>query len=230
MRTSQYLLSTLKETPADAEVISHQLMLRAGMIRKLASGLYTWLPTGVRVLKKVENIVREEMNNAGAIEVLMPVVQPSELWQESGRWEQYGPELLRIADRGDRPFVLGPTHEEVITDLIRNGSPIQSPLNYTLEPVKASLPTTPMAMRGMYFYMADAATFTDCATGKRVAVANNAQLERDYAAARGTDTRPVLLVVEGHFTLEANPDTGEMMKTLMTDQAGKFIPGKDCSH
>ena len=103
MRTSQYLLSTLKETPADAEVISHQLMLRAGMIRKLASGLYTWLPTGVRVLKKVENIVREEMNNAGAIEVLMPVVQPSELWQESGRWEQYGPELLRIADRGDRP-------------------------------------------------------------------------------------------------------------------------------
>ncbi len=94
MRTSQYLLSTLKETPADAEVISHQLMLRAGMIRKLASGLYTWLPTGVRVLKKVENIVREEMNNAGAIEVLMPVVQPSELWQESGRWEQYGPELF----------------------------------------------------------------------------------------------------------------------------------------
>ena len=114
--------------------------------------------------------------------------------------------------------------------LDRNGSPIQSPLNYTLEPVKASLPTTPMAMRGMYFYMADAATFTDCATGKRVAVANNAQLERDYAAARGTDTRPVLLVVEGHFTLEANPDTGEMMKTLMSDQAGKFIPGKDCSH
>ena len=99
MRTSQYLLSTLKETPADAEVISHQLMLRAGMIRKLASGLYTWLPTGVRVLKKVENIVREEMNNAGAIEVLMPVVQPSELWQESGRWEQYGRELLRIATK-----------------------------------------------------------------------------------------------------------------------------------
>lgn len=110
--------------------------------------------------------------------------------------------------------------------LDRNGSPIQSPLNYTTEPVKASLPTTPMAMRGMYFYMADAATFTDCATGKRVAVANNAQLERDYAAARGNDSRPVLLVVEGHFTLEANPDTGEMMKTLMTDQAGKFIRGK----
>ncbi len=132
MRTSQYLLSTLKETPADAEVISHQLMLRAGMIRKLASGLYTWLPTGVRVLKKVENIVREEMNNAGAIEVSMPVVQPADLWQESGRWEQYGPELLRFVDRGERPFVLGPTHEEVITDLIRNelSSYKQLPLNF----------------------------------------------------------------------------------------------------
>ncbi len=120
MRTSKYLLSTLKETPADAEVISHQLMLRAGMIRKVAAGLYTWLPTGYRVLKKVENIVREEMNKAGAIELLMPVVQPADIWQESGRWEQYGPELLRIKDRGDRDFVLGPTHEEVITDLLRN--------------------------------------------------------------------------------------------------------------
>ena len=113
-------LSTLKESPADAEVISHQLMLRAGMIRKVAAGLYTWLPTGYRVLKKVENIVREEMNKAGAIEVLMPVVQPADIWQESGRWEQYGPELLRIKDRGNRDFVLGPTHEEVITDLLRN--------------------------------------------------------------------------------------------------------------
>ncbi len=117
--------------------------------------------------------------------------------------------------------------------LDRNGSPIQSPLNYTLEPVKASLPTTPMAMRGMYFYMADAATFTDCATGKRVAVANNARLERDYAAARGNDSRPVLLVVEGHFTLEANPDTGEMMKTLMTDERTENLSrgktaGTDC--
>ncbi|PHM33154.1 proline--tRNA ligase [Xenorhabdus innexi] len=120
MRTSQYLLSTLKETPADAEVVSHKLMLRAGMIRKLASGLYNWMPTGVRVLRKVENIVRDEMNNAGAIEVSMPVVQPADLWQESGRWVQYGAELLRFEDRGARPFVLGPTHEEVITDLVRN--------------------------------------------------------------------------------------------------------------
>lgn len=119
MRASRFLIATQKETPADAEVISHQLMLRAGLIRKLASGLYTWLPLGLRVLRKVEAIVREEMNNAEAQEVLMPVVQPAELWQESGRWEQYGPELLRIADRHDRAFCLGPTHEEIITDLIR---------------------------------------------------------------------------------------------------------------
>ncbi|EAB8791474.1 proline--tRNA ligase, partial [Salmonella enterica subsp. enterica] len=117
MRTTQYLLSTLKETPADAEVVSHQLMLRAGMIRKLASGLYNWMPTGVRVLRKVEKIVREEMENAGSLEISMPVVQPADLWLESGRWEQYGPELLRITDRGDRQFVLGPTHEEVVTDI-----------------------------------------------------------------------------------------------------------------
>ena len=119
MRASRFLIATQKETPADAEVISHQLMLRAGLIRKLASGLYTWLPLGLRVLRKVEAIVREEMNNADAQEVLMPVVQPAELWQESGRWEEYGPELLRIADRQGRAFCLGPTHEEIITDLIR---------------------------------------------------------------------------------------------------------------
>jgi prolyl-tRNA synthetase len=120
MRTSQYLLATVKETPADAVVISHQLMLRAGMVRKLASGLYNWLPTGLRVLRKVEQIVREEMDRAGAQEVLMPVVQPMELWEESGRAPAYGPELLRITDRHNNPFCLGPTHEEVITDLVRN--------------------------------------------------------------------------------------------------------------
>ena len=120
MRTSQYLLATVKETPADAVVISHQLMLRAGMVRKLASGLYNWLPTGLRVLRKVENIVREEMDRAGAQEVLMPVVQPMELWEESGRAPAYGPELLRITDRHNNAFCLGPTHEEVITDLVRN--------------------------------------------------------------------------------------------------------------
>ena len=163
MRTSQYLLSTLKETPADAEVISHQLMLRAGMIRKLASGLYTWLPTGVRVLKKVENIVREEMNNAGAIEVSMPVVQPADLWQESGRWEQYGPELLRFVDRGERPFVLGPTHEEVITDLIRNelNSYKQLPLNFYQIQTKFRDEVRPRfgVMRSREFLMKDAYSF-----------------------------------------------------------------------
>jgi prolyl-tRNA synthetase len=163
MRTSQYLLSTLKETPADAEVISHQLMLRAGMIRKLASGLYTWLPTGVRVLKKVENIVREEMNNAGAIEVSMPVVQPADLWQESGRWEQYGPELLRFVDRGERPFVLGPTHEEVITDLIRGeiNSYKQLPLNFFQIQTKFRDEVRPRfgVMRAREFLMKDAYSF-----------------------------------------------------------------------
>ncbi len=120
MRTSHYLLATLKETPADAEIISHQLMLRAGMIRKLASGLYSWLPLGLRVLRKVEAIVREEMNRSGGQELLMPAVQPAELWQESGRWQQYGPELLRVTDRHNREFCIGPTHEEVITDLVRH--------------------------------------------------------------------------------------------------------------
>ncbi|MRT04886.1 proline--tRNA ligase [Ewingella americana] len=163
MRTTQYLLSTLKETPADAEVISHQLMLRAGMIRKLASGLYTWLPTGLRVLRKVENIVREEMNNAHAIEVSMPVVQPADLWQESGRWEQYGPELLRFVDRGDRSFVLGPTHEEVITDLIRNelSSYKQLPLNFFQIQTKFRDEVRPRfgVMRSREFIMKDAYSF-----------------------------------------------------------------------
>ncbi len=163
MRTTQYLLSTLKETPADAEVISHQLMLRAGMIRKLASGLYTWLPTGLRVLRKVENIVREEMNNACAIEVSMPVVQPADLWQESGRWEQYGPELLRFVDRGDRAFVLGPTHEEVITDLIRGeiSSYKQLPLNFFQIQTKFRDEVRPRfgVMRSREFIMKDAYSF-----------------------------------------------------------------------
>jgi prolyl-tRNA synthetase len=163
MRTTQYLLSTLKETPADAEVISHQLMLRAGMIRKLASGLYIWLPTGLRVLRKVENIVREEMNNACAIEVSMPVVQPADLWLESGRWDQYGPELLRFVDRGDRAFVLGPTHEEVITDLIRNeiSSYKQLPLNFFQIQTKFRDEVRPRfgVMRSREFIMKDSYSF-----------------------------------------------------------------------
>ncbi|MBS9439949.1 proline--tRNA ligase [Photorhabdus noenieputensis] len=163
MRTSQYLLSTLKETPADAEVVSHKLMLRAGMIRKLASGLYNWMPTGIRVLKKVEKIVREEMNNTGAIEISMPIVQPADLWQESGRWEQYGPELLRFVDRGDRPFVLGPTHEEVITDLIRNEVSSYKQLPLTLFQIQTKFrdEVRPRfgVMRSREFLMKDAYSF-----------------------------------------------------------------------
>ncbi|MGH8211163.1 MAG: proline--tRNA ligase, partial [Steroidobacteraceae bacterium] len=119
MRLSQYPINTVKETPAEAEVVSHQLMLRAGLIRRLAAGLYSWLPMGLRTLRKVERIVREEMNRAGALELVMPVVQPAELWQESGRWTEYGPELLRIKDRHQRDFIAGPTHEEVIIDIVR---------------------------------------------------------------------------------------------------------------
>lgn len=120
MRASEFLLSTLKETPSDAEVVSHQLMLRAGLIRRVAAGIYNWMPLGLRVLRKVEHIVREEMERAGALELSMPVVQPGELWEESGRWELYGPELCRLEDRHQRPFCLGPTHEEVITQIARS--------------------------------------------------------------------------------------------------------------
>ncbi|MEQ9463982.1 MAG: proline--tRNA ligase [Haliea sp.] len=163
MRTSNYLISTQKETPADAEVISHQLMLRAGLIRKLAAGLYTWLPLGLRVLRKVEQVVREEMDASGAIEISMPVVQPAELWQESGRWEQYGPELLRIQDRHQRDFCLGPTHEEVVTDLVRNEikSYKQLPLNLYQIQTKVRDEIRPRfgIMRGREFLMKDAYSF-----------------------------------------------------------------------
>ncbi|AWB65228.1 proline--tRNA ligase [Saccharobesus litoralis] len=163
MRTSQYVLSTLKETPSDAEVISHQLMLRAGMIRKLASGLYTWLPSGLKVLRKVERIVREEMDKAGALEVLMPVVQPADLWEESGRWEQFGPELLRINDRHERPFALGPTHEEVISELVRKeiNSYKQLPINLYQIQTKFRDEVRPRfgVMRAREFTMKDAYSF-----------------------------------------------------------------------
>ncbi|MAC99478.1 MAG: proline--tRNA ligase [Pseudomonadales bacterium] len=163
MRTSHYLISTLKETPSDATVISHQLMLRAGMIRKIASGLYTWLPMGLRVLRKVEAVVRDEMDKAGALEVLMPAIQPAELWQESGRWEQYGPELLRLKDRHDREFCVGPTHEEVITDLARNEitSYKQLPINMYQIQTKFRDEIRPRfgLMRGREFLMKDAYSF-----------------------------------------------------------------------
>ncbi|MDM8568009.1 proline--tRNA ligase [Thiotrichales bacterium HSG1] len=163
MRISQFLISTLKEVPADAEIISHQLMLRSGMIRKLASGLYTWLPLGLRVLQKIENIVRDEMNKAGALEILMPAVQPAELWQESGRWEQYGPELLRISDRHNREFCFGPTHEEIITNLIRHEvrSYKQLPVNFYQIQTKFRDEIRPRfgIMRAREFLMKDAYSF-----------------------------------------------------------------------
>ena len=163
MRTSQYYLPTLKETPADAVVVSHQLMLRAGMIRKLASGLYTWLPAGKRVLNKVERIVREEMDRSGALESWMPVSAPAELWQESGRWDAYGPELLRFKDRHDRDFVMGPTHEEVFTDMIRDEltSYKQLPLNLYQIQTKFRDEIRPRfgLMRSREFLMKDAYSF-----------------------------------------------------------------------
>lgn len=163
MRVSKYLLSTQKETPANAEVISHQLMLRAGMIRRNASGLYSYLPTGLRVLRKVEAIVREEMNKAGAIEILMPMVQPADLWVETGRWDKFGPELLRFKDRHNRDFVLGPTHEEVITDLIRKevSSYKQLPLNLYQIQTKFRDEVRPRfgVMRSREFLMKDAYSF-----------------------------------------------------------------------
>ncbi|MEW6445315.1 MAG: proline--tRNA ligase [Pseudomonadota bacterium] len=163
MRLSQFPLATLKETPSDAEVISHQLMLRAGLIRRLAAGLYTWSPLGLKVLRKVEKVVREEMDRAGALEVLMPAVQPAELWQESGRWEQYGPELLRFKDRHDREFCFGPTHEEIITDYARREvkSYKQLPVCYYQIQTKFRDEVRPRfgVMRAREFLMKDAYSF-----------------------------------------------------------------------
>ena len=163
MRLSQYPLSTLKEVPSEAEVISHQLMLRTGMIRRLAAGLYVWLPIGLRVVRKVEQIVREEMNRAGALEVLMPTVQPAELWKESGRWTKYGPELLRFKDRHERDFVYGPTHEEVITDIARRElrSYKQLPVNFYQIQFKFRDEIRPRfgVMRAREFIMKDAYSF-----------------------------------------------------------------------
>jgi prolyl-tRNA synthetase len=163
MRLSQFPLSTLKETPADAEIISHQLMMRAGMLRKQAAGIYSWLPLGLRVLRKVEAIVREEMERAGALELLMPAVQPAELWEESGRWEQYGPELLRFHDRHQREFCFGPTHEEIITDIVRREirSYKQLPVNYYQIQTKFRDEIRPRfgVMRAREFLMKDAYSF-----------------------------------------------------------------------
>jgi len=163
MRTSRYLLATVKEAPSDAEVLSHQLMIRAGLIRRVAAGIYSWLPLGFRVLKKVEQIVRDEMDSSGAQEVLMPGVHPAELWRESGRWEKYGPELLRLTDRHDREFCLGPTHEEVVTDIVRTEvhSYRQLPINLYQIQWKFRDEIRPRfgVMRGREFLMKDAYSF-----------------------------------------------------------------------
>jgi len=183
MRVSRFLLSTVRETPAEAETISHQLMLRAGMIRKLAAGVYSWLPLGLRVLRKVEGIVREEMNHAGAQEVLMPAVQPAELWQESGRWEKYGPELLRLKDRHQREFCIGPTHEEVVTDLMRREikSYRQLPANFYQIQMKFRDEIRPRfgVMRAREFLMKDAYSFH----------ADDASLRETYDVMHATYTR-----------------------------------------
>ncbi|MDP1537571.1 MAG: proline--tRNA ligase [Burkholderiales bacterium] len=163
MRVSRFFISTLKEAPSEAEVISHQLMLRAGLIKRLTSGVYTWMPLGLRVLRKVENIIREEMNRGGAIELLMPAVQPAELWLESTRWEQYGPELLRLKDRHQRDFCFGPTHEEVVSDVVRREvkSYRQLPLNFYQIQTKFRDEIRPRfgVMRGREFVMKDAYSF-----------------------------------------------------------------------
>jgi prolyl-tRNA synthetase len=183
MRWSRYPITTVKEVPSEAEVISHQLMLRAGLVRRLAAGIYTWTPLGLRTLRKVEAIVREEMDRAGAYELLMPAVQPAELWQESGRWEKYGPELLRLKDRHDRGFVIGPTHEEVITDLARRElkSYRQLPVNFYQIQTKFRDEIRPRfgVMRGREFLMKDAYSFH----------ADAASLQEGYAAMRAAYVR-----------------------------------------
>ena len=183
MRTSRFHLGTIKEAPADAELASHRLMIRAGYVRRLAAGIYTWLPLGVRVLRKVEAVVREEMNRAGAIELVMPAVQPAELWQESGRWQAYGPELLRFKDRHERDFVFQPTSEEVITDLARAElkSYRQLPVHFYQIQTKFRDERRPRfgVMRGREFVMKDGYSFH----------ADYADLEREYRVMYDTYTR-----------------------------------------
>lgn len=183
MRATQFFLATLKEAPSDAEIVSHKLMLRAGLIKRLAGGIYTWMPLGLRILRKVENIIRDEMNRAGAIELLMPAVIPAELWQETGRWEMYGPELLRFKDRHQRDFVIGPTHEEVITDVVRREikSYRQLPLHLYQIQTKFRDEIRPRfgVMRGREFLMKDGYSFH----------ASYEDLQREYQNMHDTYTR-----------------------------------------
>ena len=202
MRASNFFLSTLKEAPAEAEIVSHKLMLRAGLIKRLAGGIYTWMPVGLRVVRKVEAIVREEMNRAGAIEVLMPSVQPAELWQESGRWQKYGPELLRLKDRHDRAFCIGPTHEEVITDVARRDlrSYRQLPRHFYQIQTKFRDEIRPRfgVMRGREFVMKDGYSFH----------ASYEDLKREYLKMHETYTR-IFTRLGLHFRA-VSADTGSI--------------------
>ena len=183
MRVSQFFIITLKEAPSEAELASHKLMMRAGYIKKLASGLYTWMPLGLRVLRKVENIVREEMNRSGAIELLMPAIQPAELWQETGRWDVFGPQMLKIKDRHDNQFCFGPTHEEVVTDIARREirSYRQLPINFYQIQTKFRDEVRPRfgIMRAREFLMKDAYSFH----------ADYASLEQTYRVMHDTYSR-----------------------------------------
>ncbi len=232
MRFSQYYIPTLKEAPADAEVVSHQLLVRAGMIRKLTSGIYTYLPLGVRALEKVSRIVREEMNKAGALEILMPTVQPSDLWEESGRWQQYGKELLRIKDRNNRDYCLGPTHEEVVTALLRGEirSYRQMPINVYQIQTKFRDEIRPRfgLMRGREFIMKDAYSFDRDNDGA------DKSYEKMYSAYESIFRRMGLLfraveadsgAIGGNFSHEfmVLAETGEDVIAVATDGDRKSV-------
>ncbi|KWD04809.1 proline--tRNA ligase [Burkholderia ubonensis] len=218
MKASRFFIGTLKEAPADAEIVSHKLMVRAGMIRRVAGGIYNYLPIGLRSIRKVEAIVREEMNRAGAIELLMPAVQPAELWQESGRWEQYGPELLRFKDRKDNEFVIGPTHEEVITDIARNQirSYRQMPVNFYQIQTKFRDEIRPRfgVMRGREFIMKDAYSFDKDADGLAESYRKMYDAYVRIFTRLGLEFRPVAAdsgSIGGNFSHEFHviADTGE---------------------
>ena len=218
MKASRFFIGTLKEAPADAEIVSHKLMVRAGMIRRIAGGIYNYLPIGLRSIRNVEAIVREEMNRAGAIELLMPAVQPAELWEESGRWEQYGPELLRFKDRKDNEFVIGPTHEEVITDIARNQirSYRQMPVNFYQIQTKFRDEIRPRfgVMRGREFIMKDAYSFDKDAEGLGESYRKMYDAYVRIFSRLGLEFRPVAAdsgSIGGNFSHEFHviDDTGE---------------------
>ena len=225
MRVSRFFLSTLKEAPAEAELISHKLMLRAGMIKRLAAGIYTWMPLGLRVLRKVEAVIREEMNRAGAIELLMPVVQPAELWQESGRWEKYGPELLRIKDRHQRDFILQPTSEEVITDVARKElqSYRQLPVNFYHIQTKFRDEVRPRfgVMRAREFTMKDAYSFDVDTAGMLKSYQAMYDAYGRIFTRLGLEFRPALVngAVGGVFLRDGEP----FSVGTMTVRGGKIV-------